>query len=476
MRTLPIVALTVFLVSTAAAQLPTMDEADRIRLEEAFRLADAVTSEVWPGWEDVPFALLLITENQEFLVRHPRPSDDFTSIGFDDRLQSQVLVRDRVFPPHLMASFPAVGGVPTVVIGQPEATRKSSTYWVLTAIHEHFHQFQMGWPGYADAVEALDLAAGDETGMWMLEYPFPYEDGDVQRLVGDYRDAIVAALQDASAVSDYANVRAQFAEALDPADYRYLSFQIWQEGVARYVEMRTAEEASKRHQPTREFTALDDFVPYTDAAASLNWQLDQELASLDLAAQRRFAFYPLGAAEAFVLDAVRPGWQSRYFKEPFRLERYAGAPINPDTSSPEAIIAALYDVISGPAGENRDWDRFHALFAPGGLLIPTGRRPDGERVMRIQTPQDYIDTSGPLLEEHGFFEHEIARNEQRFGNIVHVWSTYEARQRATDPEPFMRGINSIQLFDDGERWWIITVMWDSERPETPIPERYLPGE
>jgi hypothetical protein len=476
MKLLPIVVLTAFVVSTASAQLPALDDTDRIRLEEAFRLADAIGDDVWPDWNGVPFAVLLVAENHEFLVRHPRPSDDFTSIGLDYRLASEVLVRDRVFPPHFVASFPAVGGVPTVVIGQPQATGKSSTYWVLAALHEHFHQLQMGWSGYGDAVAALDLSGGDETGMWMLDYPFPYDEPDVQQALGSYRDALVAVLADPSQLDGYRNARGRLARTLNPADYRYLSFQIWQEGVARYVEIRAAEAAAHRHTPSAKFAALEDFVPYADAAASLRRQMDEELVDLDLAAQQRVAFYPLGAAEAFILDAAFPGWQGRYFTEPFRLERYADATQISDTSSPEAIIAALYDVISGPAGVERDWDRFRSLFAPDARLIPTGRRPDGQHVMRIQTPEDYIDTSGPLLEEHGFFEHEIARIEERFGNVVHVWSTYEARRSANDPEPFMRGINSIQLFDDGERWWIITVMWDSERTENPIPERYLPQE
>lgn len=139
----------------------------------------------------------------------------------------------------------------------------------------------------------------------------------------------------------------------------------------------------------------------------------------------------------------------------------------------DAIIAALYDVISGPAGQKRDWDRFRSLFAPGARLIPTGRRPDGSHVMRVQTPDDYMALSGPFLENNGFFEREIARRTEQYGGMVHVFSTYESRRTAADSLPFMRGINSIQLVNDGRRWWVVTVLWEGERPDNRLPEKYL---
>lgn len=144
-----------------------------------------------------------------------------------------------------------------------------------------------------------------------------------------------------------------------------------------------------------------------------------------------------------------------------------------DVSSADAVISALYDVISGPAGEARDWDRFRSLFAEGARLVPTGRAPDGAVRMRVWSPDDYIAAAGAQLERGGFFEREIGRVSETFGNVTHVFSTYDSRRTAEDSEPFARGINSIQLLDDGTRWWIVTVMWDSERPDNPIPAKYL---
>lgn len=145
-----------------------------------------------------------------------------------------------------------------------------------------------------------------------------------------------------------------------------------------------------------------------------------------------------------------------------------------DVASPDAIIAALYDVISGPVGQKRDWDRFRSLFAPGARLIPTGRNPQtGEFRLSALDPEGYITRSSAFLERDGFSEKEIARRSERFGNILHAFSTYEVR-RAADTAPFVRGINSIQLHSDGKRWWIVTVFWQAESADTPLPKEYLP--
>jgi hypothetical protein len=143
-----------------------------------------------------------------------------------------------------------------------------------------------------------------------------------------------------------------------------------------------------------------------------------------------------------------------------------------DVESIDAIIAALYDVISGPAGQARDWPRFHSLFVPGARLIPTFVR-ENEVRHRVITPEEYAASSGPVLEERGFFEREIGRTTERFGNVAHVFSAYDSKHTPDDAEPFARGINSIQLLHDGTRWWVVTIFWDSERAGNPIPPTYL---
>ena len=144
-----------------------------------------------------------------------------------------------------------------------------------------------------------------------------------------------------------------------------------------------------------------------------------------------------------------------------------------DVESIDAILGALYEVISGPAGHKRDWDRLRSLFVPGARLIPTGKRPNGETGVRILDVEGYISGAGPYLEKNGFFEREIARQTQSFGNIAHVFSTYDSRHATADSKPFARGINSIQLAFQDKRWWLITIFWDSETPDNPIPKEYL---
>jgi hypothetical protein len=153
----------------------------------------------------------------------------------------------------------------------------------------------------------------------------------------------------------------------------------------------------------------------------------------------------------------------------------APAPRAADVASIDAIVDALYASISGPVGQARAFDRMRSLFVPDGRLIPTGQRPDGTGVHRVMTVEDYINGSGDALVEMGFREMEIARVTEQFGNIAHTFSSYEA-YRGVETEPFMRGINSIQLWNDGSRWWIVSVFWQQESPEQPIPAKYLqPG-
>lgn len=150
----------------------------------------------------------------------------------------------------------------------------------------------------------------------------------------------------------------------------------------------------------------------------------------------------------------------------------AGSAEPKDVANQDAIIAALYDVISGPACQTRDWDRFRSLFAPGARLIPTGFN-SGKAVTRAMTPDEYARATGTNLERNGFFEREISRAGETFGAITHRFSTYESRRKADDAQPFARGINSIQLLNDGTRWWIVTVYWQAERPDSPIPPQYV---
>lgn len=143
-----------------------------------------------------------------------------------------------------------------------------------------------------------------------------------------------------------------------------------------------------------------------------------------------------------------------------------------DVNTIDGVITALYGSISGPKGQARDWNRMRSLFVPEARLMPTVNRPAGGRGVAVLSVNDYIASSGPVLVDIGFREREIARKVETFGSITHVFSTYES-YRGDETAPFMRGINSIQLFNDGTRYWVLSVFWDAERPGLQIPEKYL---
>ena len=146
-----------------------------------------------------------------------------------------------------------------------------------------------------------------------------------------------------------------------------------------------------------------------------------------------------------------------------------------DVQSVDALLTALYDVISGPAGAKRDWNRFRSLFAPHARLMPARALPNGKSDLIVWSVDDYANGVGPRLEAQGFFEREIARKTEAYGNILHAFSTYESRRSAdTNEKPFARGINSIQVLKDGDRWWVVSIFWDSERPGNALPAQYLP--
>jgi len=140
----------------------------------------------------------------------------------------------------------------------------------------------------------------------------------------------------------------------------------------------------------------------------------------------------------------------------------------------DSTIETLYAVISGEKDAERNWKLFKYLFQPGAKLIPSGKNSEGLHLVNYLSPNDYIKKSEKWLMKKGFFEKEIHRTTNTFGNIAHVFSTYEAYNSHTDETPFMRGINSIQLLNDEQRWWIVNIYWTQETEYTPIPKVYLP--
>jgi hypothetical protein len=157
-------------------------------------------------------------------------------------------------------------------------------------------------------------------------------------------------------------------------------------------------------------------------------------------------------------------------KPPQDLFAQIPAPKPDDVKSIDNILAALYGAISGPAGE-RDWNRFRSLFLPGATLTSAEKDRDGNIRVRPHTAEQYVSAAGAYFSQHGFFESPLVSRTQTFGNVAHVFCSYESRN-APGEAPFARGINSIELAFDGKRWWIASILWDEERPDNPLPKEF----
>lgn len=140
----------------------------------------------------------------------------------------------------------------------------------------------------------------------------------------------------------------------------------------------------------------------------------------------------------------------------------------------DAAVAKLYSVISGPAGQKRDWDAFRGIFAEGAQMRVIVTRDKKSRVVLL-TPDDYVTRSGAAIEQNGFFEKEISRKQFVYGDMAQVWSTYEGRRKSEDEKPFARGINTITLAKLEGGWKILSISWTDEGSAGPLPAMFLPG-
>lgn len=306
---------TMLLIAACFCPLSAVGENDavsendpRALIREARAWAQEVGESLWPGFADAPFSVLLVTEREERLYCHPRSLPGFLDRGRDPVLECRVQARAAQLPPAMLASFPLSDGVPAIVIGTPGATGKTERGWQLTLLHEHFHQQQYSQPGYFEGVDGLGLSGGDETGAWMLNYPFPYDRAETAAALDDMAQRLLDALEaepegSAAAAARYRQARESARNTVSETDWAYLEFQVWQEGVALWTELSLA----KR-------------IPELAAEAErLERGIKDALRDLKAENRRRLALYPLGAGEAMLLEAAGTDWQHLYWSQPFAL-------------------------------------------------------------------------------------------------------------------------------------------------------------
>ena len=290
-----------------AGDTPPRPAVDQVApdLAQARLFARQVDDLIWPGFGSAPFGLLLVEAERETLLCHPTAPEGFAAEATDAATGCPRWTRARSgLPDSLLAAMPVFGPPATIVMGTPEATQRPRGRWIRTILHEHFHQWQTSLPDYYQRVDALDLAGGDRTGMWMLNYPFPYEEEGAARAYAAASAALAEALERRDSpdflryFDAYADARSAFARKVSPRDWRYLDFQMWQEGVARWTEIQLG-----KIYPDAEVRA---------AAAALEAATLKALREPELRAQKRELAYPLGAGEAMLMSACGPAWRGAY--------------------------------------------------------------------------------------------------------------------------------------------------------------------
>lgn len=294
-------------IAAAALAAPAAAQAGGVfaDLAAARTFASAAGEDLWPGYGAAPFGLLLVESARETLLCRAGGAEGFVAEGVEPATGCPRFGRPPSgLPGNLLAAMPVFGPPSTIVMGTPEATGRSREAWVHTILHEHFHQWQSALPDYYARVAALDLAGDDDSGMWMLNFPFPYDDAGAGAAFARASLALADALEARggarfqAAFDRYLAARTALAAQVGARNWRYLEFQLWQEGVARWTEISLG------------LAYPDDAV--RASAARLAARVAEQLRAPDLAARRREVAYPLGAGEAMLMDACGSGWRRSY--------------------------------------------------------------------------------------------------------------------------------------------------------------------
>jgi hypothetical protein len=296
------------LIAAAVSAAATPQDMANIALST--QIVQRIGDSLWPGWSKTPFQIDLITADGPVLVNVERP---FTPPKF---------------PADLEATLTLQTG-PIIVIGEPRFTQAPTPIrWSVTLLHEHFHEWQYWWPPYNDATHALGLAHGDQGGMWMLNYPFPYADARVDVAYAHMANALADALEAirsprfGDTVTTYLRKRSAFKALLTADDYTYFAFQCWQEGTARYTEIAVAQRAALAHDADPSFLTGAQAAALMQDANRTYTGVVHRLRTVPLQVDKRIDFYAAGAGEALLLDQLVPGWHARYLDPRMDLSAY----------------------------------------------------------------------------------------------------------------------------------------------------------
>lgn len=262
---------------------------------------------LWKGYGAAPMGFLFVAPDKEILLCDERTPEGFSAADFNTQLNCTQSVGPSSWrQPSFLAAMPVFGPPSVIVMGSPQNTGKSFPDWTLTIFHEHFHQWQAEIPDYYQRVDALALSGGDETGMWMLNYPFPYKDSAVNAAYSKaalalHGAATANAASFAAKLATYFEARKELAASVSANEWRYFEFQLWQEGVARWTEIEVGAASGRK--------ALKD------AAKKLKNITLQQLIDSKLSVAERETVYAFGAAEAMLLQRLSPQWRKCYAQQ-----------------------------------------------------------------------------------------------------------------------------------------------------------------
>ena len=265
--------------------------------------ANSVGGRFWPDFGKAPFGFLVTLANREVLFCHSADVQGFTRLPPDPTTTCDLQERASVFPKNLLAAMPAIDGISTIVMGTPEATGRSPADWTQTIFHEHFHQYQSTFDSYYSRLNDLGLTNGDSTGMWMLNYPFPYANTSFAEALASastsLRRAVVSGRSTVNRrVHDYLRARDALEGVVSPDEWKYFELELWTEGVARWTEIEISERTSdKRLQAS---------------GSAMRKRTIAALTSMKPRQLRREIVYPYGAAEAMLLERCAPDWHRGY--------------------------------------------------------------------------------------------------------------------------------------------------------------------
>ena len=298
------------LLATASAAVGTAAPAPDVgrSIAAVRRFAKSAGDKLWHGYGSAPFEFLLVAGDKEELFCRASAPEGFKAEGMDAVSGCARFVRPRSgLPDKLLAALPVFGPPSTIVMGTPESTGRSDADWTRTILHEHFHEWQDSLPGIYPRIANLDLAGTDNSGMWMLNYPFPYSDPAVVSAFNDASHALGAAVDArgepgfSAALGKYLDARAKVAAAAGEKNWRYAEFELWKEGVARWTEIELG-----KHYPD---------AAVSKSAFDLERKTRAWLDKPDLTGAGREFVYPVGASEAMLLEACNPEWRSQYPNE-----------------------------------------------------------------------------------------------------------------------------------------------------------------